>query len=86
MSMFGDMFGGGFGDFFGGGRGGGRGRRRGSDLEYRLKISFIEAAHGVTKAIKVPRGVHCDTCAGSGLKPGAKPQTCGTCRGQGEVL
>lgn len=86
MSMFGDMFGGGFGDFFGGGRGGGRGRRRGSDLEYRLKISFIEAAHGVTKAIKVPRGVHCDTCSGSGLKPGAKPQTCGTCRGQGEVL
>lgn len=76
-----------FGDLFGGGGGGGRGRRaaRGADLRYDLQISFQEAAFGVSREITFPRRERCDTCAGSGAKPGTQPQACGTCRGSGRV-
>lgn len=87
QDIFEQLFGGGFGDLFGG-RGGGRraGPRRGADLEYPMRVSFMEAAHGVTKTITVPRRVHCETCDGNGLKPGAKPSTCATCGGAGQVI
>ncbi len=85
MSMFGDMFGGGFGDIFGGRGRGRRSVRRGADLEYPLRLSFMEAAHGVAKSIKVSRAVHCESCSGTGLKDGASPMNCSTCGGRGEV-
>src|SRR3954467_9364298 len=59
FSQFGDIFGDDiFGSFFGGGgrRGGGSGRSRGargSNLRVKLKLSFEEAAKGVSKTIKV---------------------------------
>lgn len=87
FSAFSDIFG--FGDMFGGrgGRGGrGRGVRPGRDLEVPLSIEFMEAAHGVEKDITVARHVHCGTCNGDGLKPGAKPVQCSTCGGQGQVI
>lgn len=81
------LFGGAFGDFFGGGGGRGpRGPRRGADLEYPLSISFMEAAHGTTKNISVPRQVGCDTCSGQGTKAGSTPSTCQTCNGVGQVI
>lgn len=81
------FFGGGFADFFGtGGRGARRGPRRGADLEYPLQLDFLEAAHGVTKKIAVPRRVECSTCTGKGLKPGAKAGACATCNGVGQVI
>ncbi|MFT4624459.1 MAG: molecular chaperone DnaJ [Myxococcota bacterium] len=91
---FGDILselfgGGGFGDLFGRRRGGGGGQRRarrGADLEYPMRLTFMEAAHGVAKVIEIPRHVHCDTCSGSGLRPGAQSTNCGTCGGQGEVI
>jgi len=85
-SLFGGRGGGGFGDFFGGGGGGGRrGPRRGADLEYLMRLDFMEAVHGSTQTISVPRRVNCDTCEGDGLKPGTKPSTCETCGGIGQV-
>jgi molecular chaperone DnaJ len=78
--MFGDLFG------FSGGRGGQRGPRRGADLEYPLTIEFLEAAHGVEREISFPKHVACEQCSGSGAKAGSQPQTCGTCRGSGEVV
>ena len=85
FSAFADIFG--FGDLFGGGgRGRQRGPRRGADLEYPLRIDFLEAAHGCKKEIEVQRHAHCDTCEGSGLKPGAKRTTCQTCGGAGQVI
>lgn len=81
---FEDIFGDIFGDFFGGGRGGRR-TRRGEDLSYNLEISFEEAAFGTNKTISVPRLSTCETCQGSGAKPGTRPTTCQTCRGSGQV-
>jgi len=75
-----------FGEFFGTGRGRGRQRvRRGHDLQYRLEVSFEEAARGCEKPIVVPRLVPCDTCGGRGTKPGTQPRTCPQCRGAGQI-
>lgn len=83
FSAFGDMFG--FGGL-GGGRGGGRGPRPGADLEYPLRLDFMEAALGVERELEIPKHVHCDTCIGSGLKDGASKKSCSTCNGQGQVI
>ena len=85
---FGDAFGDIFGDIFGGG---GRGRNagpqvyRGADLRYNLEISLEQAAHGFDTTIRVPSWDKCDTCHGSGAKPGTSPSTCSTCAGHGQV-
>jgi molecular chaperone DnaJ len=76
----------GFGGF--GGMGGRRTRnspRRGADLSSRLKLTFEESAFGVEKEIKITRDEECQTCHGSGAKPGTSPTTCPQCNGQGEV-
>jgi molecular chaperone DnaJ len=80
FSAFGDLF----GDFFG--RGGRRGPARGSDLRLDLQITFAEAVWGTTKEVEVPRRVACETCKGSGAKPGTTPETCRTCNGKGQVV
>lgn len=86
-------FGGGFGDlfdmFFGGGGGGGNRRnpnapQRGNDLQYTMTIEFKEAVFGKETDIHIPRTETCDTCSGSGAKPGTKPETCSTCHGSGQ--
>lgn len=83
---FSDIFGDVFGDIFGGGGGGGRsGPQRGSDLRYNLEIDLEEAVKGTTVKIRVPTLVSCDTCDGSGAKPGSTPVTCTTCGGIGQV-
>ena len=75
-----------FEGFFGGGGGARRTRaRRGDDLQYRLEISLEEAAHGLETKLQVPRHDTCEACRGGGLEPGTTPETCGTCRGQGQV-
>ncbi|MBW6465707.1 MAG: molecular chaperone DnaJ [Brevefilum sp.] len=77
---------GGFGGF--GGMGGRRARnapRRGADLGARVKLTFEEAAFGVEKEVNITRDEGCQTCNGSGAKPGTTPQTCPQCNGQGEV-
>ena len=79
-----DIFGDIFGEVFGGGRRQ-RGRPRGSDLRYHLEISFEEAAFGTTARIQIPRPRRCDTCRGSGCKPGTQPRACPTCGGAGEI-
>lgn len=78
-----------FSTFFGGG-GGGRRRdpnapRQGADLQYTMTLSFEEAAFGKETEIEIPREENCDTCKGSGAKPGTKVETCSTCGGVGQV-
>ena len=78
--IFGDMFGGG-----GGRRGGGPQVYRGNDLSYAMDITLEEAANGKNAQIKIPSWDECDTCHGSGAKPGTQVKTCSTCHGSGTV-
>jgi len=82
---FGDIFGDVFGDIFGGGR---RGRStvfRGADLRYELALTLEQAVFGDTINLTLPTVVSCETCSGSGARPGTKPVTCKTCEGAGQV-
>ncbi|WP_319774889.1 molecular chaperone DnaJ [Breoghania sp.] len=76
-----------FGGMGGGGqrRGGGGGRERGADLRYNMDIDLEEAYTGKTVEIEVPSSIVCETCTGSGAKPGSSPTTCRTCGGAGRV-
>jgi molecular chaperone DnaJ len=85
---FSDAFGDIFGDIFGGGGGRSRGGPqvyRGADLRYNLDITLEQAANGFETTIRVPSWDECETCHGSGAKPGTSPTTCGTCGGHGQV-
>ncbi|MCO5976473.1 molecular chaperone DnaJ [Ideonella oryzae] len=88
---FAEAFGDIFGDIFGGGGAGGGGRRggqqvyRGNDLSYAMEITLEEAANGKDTQIRVPSWDSCETCGGTGAKPGTKAKTCGTCGGSGTV-
>lgn len=84
--ILGDLFG--FGDVFAaGGRGGSRrsASQRGADLRYDLEITLEQAATGMTAQLRIPKLESCETCNGSGAKPGTKPETCPTCQGAGQV-
>jgi len=84
-SIFETIFGGGMGGM--GGMGGARRNApvQGDDLQYRLTITFEEAAFGCDKEIDFFRNENCETCSGSGAKPGTQPQTCPTCKGSGQI-
>lgn len=82
---FAEAFGDIFGEIFGGGRRGGSNAFRGADLRYDLEITLEEAARGTETQIRVPTAAECDTCHGSGAKPGTEPVTCSTCGGFGQV-
>ncbi len=87
---FADAFGDIFGDIFGqaggrGGRGGRNGVYRGADLRYNLEITLEQAARGTETKIRIPTQENCETCKGSGAKPGTQPKACPTCEGQGQV-
>jgi len=84
FSSFGDMF----GELFG--LGGRRGRRQGpvpgNDLRLDLRISFLDAVHGVVREEEIQRRETCHTCEGSGCRPGHGKKTCPTCQGRGQVI
>jgi molecular chaperone DnaJ len=74
-----------FGDMMGRRGRNASGRERGADLRYNLEISLEEAYRGKAASIRLPTAVTCETCAGSGAKPGSKPHACKTCGGHGRV-
>ncbi|NCT84643.1 MAG: molecular chaperone DnaJ [Comamonadaceae bacterium] len=82
---FGDIFGDIFGGQGGGRRGGGQQVYRGSDLSYAMEITLEEAARGKETQIRIPSWENCETCGGSGAKPGTSAKTCGSCGGSGTV-
>ncbi len=81
--IFSNIFGGGFGGFGGGQRA--PRPSRGSDAHASATISFEEAAFGVTKEVEVVRIEGCETCSGSGAKPGTSADKCTKCGGTGQV-
>lgn len=73
--------------FFGGG---GRTRdpnapQQGDDLQYTMILDFEEAIFGKETDIEVSQEEECDTCHGSGAKPGTKAETCSHCHGSGQL-
>ncbi|OYX13813.1 MAG: molecular chaperone DnaJ [Rhizobiales bacterium 32-66-8] len=86
-STFADIF----DDLFGGQAGGrGRagaqgGRGRGADLRYNMDITLEDAFSGKAAQINIPTSIVCETCSGSGAKPGTQPKTCRTCGGAGKI-
>src|SRR3984885_8099618 len=76
-----------FDDLFGmnGRRGRGSGRERGADLRYNMEISLQKAFAGKNAQVRIPTSVTCESCSGTGAKPGTKPKACPMCGGQGKV-
>ncbi|CEG40307.1 chaperone protein [Plasmopara halstedii] len=78
-----------FGEFFGSQGFSGRSSRstnqpqRGSDIQVDITLNFMEAVRGTTRDLNITANVECDTCDGSGAKPGTKSKTCSTCNGSG---
>jgi molecular chaperone DnaJ len=67
-----------------GSAGGSRAPTRGEDIEVSTNITFMESCQGVKKKLVITPIVNCSSCTGSGLKAGAKRDTCTTCRGTGQ--
>lgn len=59
---------------------------RGDNKSCKIILNFKEAIFGVIKDILITRYENCETCAGSGSKPGTNSTECSTCRGQGEII
>jgi molecular chaperone DnaJ len=59
--------------------------RDGKDLRIDLEITLEEAALGVERSVQIARQEQCDTCRGSGARPGTSPQKCSACNGVGQV-
>jgi molecular chaperone DnaJ len=76
-----------FDAFFGGAAAGARraGPASGNDLRYDLRITFEEAVNGTEKEVEFPVLGRCETCDGSGARPGTTPETCEQCGGRGEI-
>ncbi len=84
-SAFSDIFEGIFGMGGGGARRSAGGRERGADLRFNMEITLEEAYAGKTAQVRLPTSVTCETCSGSGAKPGTKPKVCTACQGAGRV-
>jgi len=71
-----------FGDLFGG-----RGPRqkRGRDISIDIEVSFKDAVLGTRRKVLITKIGTCDTCNGSGAKPGTELETCKTCNGAGRI-
>jgi molecular chaperone DnaJ len=77
-----------FSEFFGGGRGGGRrhnGPARGHDIRVQQRITLKESVTGCKREVPLRTPAPCETCEGTGAKPGTKRKQCGACGGQGQV-
>lgn len=73
FSSFSDIFDG----FFGGGFRSRTRVHRGPDLQYDLKVSFLDAAFGQEREIEIPRSERCYRCDGSGAEPGHEKEVVG---------
>ncbi|OVA10332.1 Heat shock protein DnaJ [Macleaya cordata] len=86
-----------FEDIFGGGGGGGgmndffkdffrQKEFGGQDVKVGLELSFMEAVQGCSKTVTFQTALNCETCGGTGVPPGTRPETCRPCRGSGMIF
>jgi len=74
--------------FFGGRQAGAQrpaGPQRGADLRYDLQITLEDAFVGAEREISFNHLFSCETCSGSGAKPGTLLQRCDRCGGSGAM-
>ena len=72
----GDIFGDIFGDLFGGGRRRpNNGPMKGANVHASVRITFEEAVFGCEKELDLTLKDVCETCHGTGAKPGTSPET-----------
>ncbi len=89
-STFGDilsnLFGGG-GPSGAGGAGSGARRRprpdRGRDVEAEVNLDFDQSIAGIQVPLTLTMSGPCETCHGTGAKPGTSPKVCPRCQGRG---
>lgn len=62
-----------------------RQRTVGRDIKLDVTISLEDVLHGVSCTVEFERRILCETCRGSGARPGTEPQACPTCHGAGQV-
>ncbi len=62
-----------------------RGASKGADLRYRIDISLLDVLRGVNKSINYEVERDCESCKGSGARPGTGRKTCTECRGSGRL-
>ena len=78
-----------FSSFMGGGSrssaGAQRQTPRGSDVTCSVNVSFLEAALGASKEIKLNRLERCPDCNGTGAKDSSSVKECDECHGTGRV-
>lgn len=82
MDDLSELFGG-FGGMGGSARRTRQGPMRGEDIESSMEIDFLDAVRGFQTSITLQRPVTCETCHGSGTKPGSNPTSCPECGGSG---
>lgn len=83
--IFGDIFGGGFGGFGSSSRANPNAPRKGADIESTINLTFEESIFGCQKEININKHENCDTCKGTGAKPGTSKKTCDKCGGKGRI-
>lgn len=85
----GDIFGDIFGDLFGGGssrRQSRNGPSQGANIRTSVRITFEESVSGCEKEMELTLKDECETCHGTGARPGTNPETCSKCGGKGQVV
>ena len=83
-----DIFGDIFSDLFGGSRrrGPANGPMQGANVRASVRITFEEAIFGCEKELSLNLKDECETCHGTGAKPGTSPVTCPKCQGKGQII
>lgn len=60
-------------------------RQRGSDIQYHITISLLDAVKGLTTEIVLKRDKACEKCNGTGRLKESAPKPCSHCSGKGRV-
>ncbi|KAL3516554.1 hypothetical protein ACH5RR_023456 [Cinchona calisaya] len=58
----------------------------GKDVKVSMELSFMEAIQGCSKTINFQTELPCNTCGGTGVPPGTRPETCKVCKGSGMAI
>lgn len=74
-----------FGDMFGRGERGRAAPARGEDIRYTMDVSLDDVLTGRKADISFYHTTNCNTCGGTGVKPGSTGSVCSQCGGRGSI-